>query len=166
MTGSIDLLDFLAGQMADVETGWSIGTFGAIAEFTRDADEAAMLMLPWTNASSHCPPLYARRKPPARSAGVPLEEARSSSSSWEARANARRIVTFSFSVRVGAVVRPKSGCLRCWKACGRVSQLRCVSVKGKWVHVPAHEYITDIERLSSEVCFCLKDGVIGRPACG
>ena len=31
----------------------------------------------------HQPPLYARRKPPARSAVVPLEEARSSSLSWE-----------------------------------------------------------------------------------
>ena len=37
------LLDFVAEQLADVETGWSIGTFGAIAEFTRDAGEAATL---------------------------------------------------------------------------------------------------------------------------
>jgi hypothetical protein len=70
------------------------------------------------------PPLYARRKPPARSAVVPLEEARSSSLGWEARAEAQRIVTSSSSVRVGAAVPPKSGCLRYWKACGRVSQLR------------------------------------------
>lgn len=34
------LMDFLAGRLADTETGWSMGTFGAIAEFTRDADEA------------------------------------------------------------------------------------------------------------------------------
>jgi hypothetical protein len=33
------LLDFLAGQLADIEVGWSIGTFGAIAEFTRELDE-------------------------------------------------------------------------------------------------------------------------------
>jgi hypothetical protein len=33
------LMDFLAGRLADTETGWSLGTFGAIAEFTRDADE-------------------------------------------------------------------------------------------------------------------------------
>jgi hypothetical protein len=32
-------------------------------------------------------------------------------------------------VRVGAAVQPKSGCLRYWKACGRVSQLRCMSLK-------------------------------------
>ena len=83
-------------------------------------------MLPWTNASLHQPPLYARRKPPARSAVVPLEEARSSSLGWEARAKAQRIVTSSSSVRVGAAVPPKSGCLRYWKACGRVSQLRCI----------------------------------------
>ena len=37
------LIDFLAGQLADTETGWSIGTFGAIAEFTRDAGEPALL---------------------------------------------------------------------------------------------------------------------------
>src|ERR1700722_6993856 len=77
-------------------------------------------MLPWTNASLHQPPLYARRKPPARLAVVPLEEARSSSLGWEARAKAQRIVTSSSSVRVGAAVRQKSGCLRYWKACGRV----------------------------------------------
>jgi hypothetical protein len=34
---------FLAGQMADHETGWSLGTFGAIAEFTRDPDEPVAL---------------------------------------------------------------------------------------------------------------------------
>ena len=38
----------------------------------------------------------------------------------EARAKAQRIVTSSSSVRVGAAVPPKSGCLRYWKACGRV----------------------------------------------
>src|SRR5580692_5213039 len=81
-------------------------------------------MPPWTNASLHQPPLYARRKLPARSAVVPLEEARSSSSRWEARAKAQRIATSSSSVRVGAAVPPKSGCVRYWKACGRVSQLR------------------------------------------
>jgi hypothetical protein len=43
MSGPIELLDFLASQIGDVETGWSIGTFGAIAEFMRDADEAATL---------------------------------------------------------------------------------------------------------------------------
>jgi len=37
------LLDFLAGQLADTETSWSLGTFGAIAGFTRDADEPAAL---------------------------------------------------------------------------------------------------------------------------
>jgi hypothetical protein len=41
VTGSTDLLDLIAGQVADVETAWSIGTFGAIAEFTRDAEETA-----------------------------------------------------------------------------------------------------------------------------
>src|SRR5580658_3259495 len=86
-------------------------------------------MLPWTNASLHQLPFYARRKPPARSAVVPLEEARSSSLGWEARAKAQRIVTSSSSVRVGAAAPPKSGCLRYWKECGRVPQLRCISLK-------------------------------------
>ena len=43
MSGPTELLDFLVNQIADVDTGWSIGTFGAIAEFTRDVDEAPML---------------------------------------------------------------------------------------------------------------------------
>ena len=43
MTSAPNLLDFLADQLTDVETAWSVGTFGAIAEFTRDADEAAAI---------------------------------------------------------------------------------------------------------------------------
>ena len=43
MAGAIILLDFLAEQLADVETDWSIGTFGAIAVFTRGAGETAAL---------------------------------------------------------------------------------------------------------------------------
>ncbi len=38
-----EVADFLAEQAADSEVAWSLGTFGAIAEFTRDADEAATL---------------------------------------------------------------------------------------------------------------------------
>jgi hypothetical protein len=38
-----DLAEFLAAQAADSEIGWSLGTFGAIAEFTRDADESVAL---------------------------------------------------------------------------------------------------------------------------
>ena len=38
-------LGFLAEQLADVEIGWSIGSFGAIAEFTRDVDEAVALIV-------------------------------------------------------------------------------------------------------------------------
>jgi hypothetical protein len=33
------LVAFLDAQMADAETQWSVGTFGAIAEFARDTDE-------------------------------------------------------------------------------------------------------------------------------
>ena len=35
-----NLLDFLAAQLANDETAWSVGCFGAIAEFMRDFDEA------------------------------------------------------------------------------------------------------------------------------
>jgi hypothetical protein len=41
MMGPTDLLKFLADQVTDPETAWSVGTFGAIAEFTRGAGEAA-----------------------------------------------------------------------------------------------------------------------------
>ena len=34
---------FLDAQMADAETQWSVGTFGAIAEFARDAGEPVAL---------------------------------------------------------------------------------------------------------------------------
>jgi len=34
-----DVTAFLAEQLADCETHWSLGTFGALAEFTRDAGE-------------------------------------------------------------------------------------------------------------------------------
>ena len=36
-------LEFLAAQMADHEASWSLGTFGAIAEFARGADEPVEL---------------------------------------------------------------------------------------------------------------------------
>jgi hypothetical protein len=35
--------EFLAAQMVDPRTNWSLGTFGAIAEFARDADEPLTL---------------------------------------------------------------------------------------------------------------------------
>lgn len=37
----VDALNFLTGRLANCETAWSVGTFGAIAEFMRDAGEAA-----------------------------------------------------------------------------------------------------------------------------
>src|SRR5215813_6369296 len=43
MTTVAPLMDLLAGQLGDIEAGWSVGTFGAIAEFTRDAGETAEL---------------------------------------------------------------------------------------------------------------------------
>jgi hypothetical protein len=43
MMPETDIHDFVARRLADPETGWSLGTFGAIAEFTRDADEPVEL---------------------------------------------------------------------------------------------------------------------------
>lgn len=38
-----ELVEFLAGQVADSKVAWSLGTFGAIAEFARGADEPVVL---------------------------------------------------------------------------------------------------------------------------
>ena len=38
-TSNIDAVTLLAAQLADCQTHWRLGTFGALAEFTRDADE-------------------------------------------------------------------------------------------------------------------------------
>ena len=43
MVATAQIMYFLAGQLADTDASWSIGTFGAIAEFSRDASEAAEL---------------------------------------------------------------------------------------------------------------------------
>jgi hypothetical protein len=43
MSGSGALLDWLSAELADAETAWSVGSFGAIAEFMRDAGEAMSL---------------------------------------------------------------------------------------------------------------------------
>ena len=40
MTTADPLMDLLASQLGDAEAGWSVGTFGAIAEFTREPGEA------------------------------------------------------------------------------------------------------------------------------
>ncbi|CUU18280.1 hypothetical protein BjapCC829_25150 [Bradyrhizobium barranii] len=40
MTTADPLMDPIASQLADAEAGWSVGTFGAIAEFTREPGEA------------------------------------------------------------------------------------------------------------------------------
>jgi hypothetical protein len=41
---SEQLITFLVDQLTDTEAGFSLGTFGAIAEFTRDANEPASLV--------------------------------------------------------------------------------------------------------------------------
>jgi hypothetical protein len=42
VTAVADCLDLIVEGLADVDTAWSIGTFGAIAEFSRDVGEAAI----------------------------------------------------------------------------------------------------------------------------
>src|SRR6202035_2205259 len=116
--------------------------------------------LPWTNASLHQPPLYARRKPPARSVVVPSGETRSSSLGWGARAKARRIVTSSSSVRVGAAVPPKSGFLRYWKACGRVSQLRFSYFEGQ-LGMHMLQCMSPLVALSDRYCIATKCPLLG-----
>ena len=39
----VDIFAFLAARISDPRTGWSLGTFGAIAEFTRDREEPVEL---------------------------------------------------------------------------------------------------------------------------
>ena len=39
---SLDAGTFLTAQLADRQTQWSLGTFGALAEFMRDPDEACV----------------------------------------------------------------------------------------------------------------------------
>lgn len=51
--------ELLFSAVADVDNGWSIGTFGAIAEFRRDADEP----VEHSNAPAGC----SARRPAARS---------------------------------------------------------------------------------------------------
>jgi hypothetical protein len=46
---------FLAEQIEDAETQWSLGTFGAIAEFMRDADESATLLREKASVSAVTP---------------------------------------------------------------------------------------------------------------
>ena len=43
MSDADDIFAFLADQLADHDTTWSLGTFGAIAEFARDPDEPVAL---------------------------------------------------------------------------------------------------------------------------
>jgi hypothetical protein len=47
-----NILEFLAAAIADHGTQWSLGTFGAIAEFMRDADEPATLNHGGTSVSA------------------------------------------------------------------------------------------------------------------
>ena len=43
MSVAVKSLEFLAAQVANAETQWSLGTFGGIAEFMRDRDEPVTL---------------------------------------------------------------------------------------------------------------------------
>ena len=41
MTNALELREWISSEIRDVGTSWSVGTFGAIAEFSRDQDETA-----------------------------------------------------------------------------------------------------------------------------
>ena len=43
VTAAVAAIDLLQREIADPETQWSLGTFGAIAEFSRDPDEPVRL---------------------------------------------------------------------------------------------------------------------------
>ena len=46
------IFEFIASQIEDAHTQWSLGTFGAIAEFSRDPDESVGLARTETYASA------------------------------------------------------------------------------------------------------------------
>jgi hypothetical protein len=52
MTMAVATIDLLQRQIADPETQWSLGTFGAIAEFSRDEDEPAHVSMAATIVSA------------------------------------------------------------------------------------------------------------------
>jgi len=68
MAGAFELI---ADQLADPDAQWSLGTFGAIAEFMRDADEPAEIardahaisMVTPRGGSSRFRPPAGRRRP-------------------------------------------------------------------------------------------------------
>ncbi|MEM1345048.1 MAG: hypothetical protein AAGI34_10785 [Pseudomonadota bacterium] len=48
----VDLRGELESHLQDWQAGWSVGSFGAIAEFHQDADEAALVEAPLTRATA------------------------------------------------------------------------------------------------------------------
>src|ERR1700710_1989513 len=52
MATSSAAIDLLHEQMADADTQWSLGTFGGIAEFSRDRDETVTLTQSATGATA------------------------------------------------------------------------------------------------------------------
>jgi hypothetical protein len=44
MRNAIELREWMSREMRDVGTSWSVGTFGAIAEFSRDQGEPATIV--------------------------------------------------------------------------------------------------------------------------
>jgi hypothetical protein len=43
MTNGLKMREWISGEIRDAGTSWSVGTFGAIAEFSRDRDESAKI---------------------------------------------------------------------------------------------------------------------------
>jgi len=52
MTTQSAAIDLLHAQIADARTHWSLGTFGGIAEFSRDRDEKVRLTRSETGAAA------------------------------------------------------------------------------------------------------------------
>jgi hypothetical protein len=52
MTAQSAAIDLLHSQIADADTQWSLGTFGGIAEFSRDRDEKVSLTRSETGAAA------------------------------------------------------------------------------------------------------------------
>ncbi|MEA2989793.1 MAG: hypothetical protein QOG83_2504 [Alphaproteobacteria bacterium] len=65
MSVAADGFEFLASQMANPETQWSLGTFGAIAEFMRSPDEPVALTRGENSLSAVTPRGGLRIEPPA-----------------------------------------------------------------------------------------------------
>jgi len=78
-----DIFEFLASQMADAEAHWSLGTFGAIAEFVRNPDEPVAFSRTGNSVSAVTARGGIRIEPPADTRPIASETA--TRESWNHR---------------------------------------------------------------------------------